>query len=538
MKSLMIKILIVIVTLLLVAPAAFAQSEKVLVILDCSSEMSKEVGSEKMIYVLKKEVMNFVSKLKSDSTVGVMVFGHTQDKCNDAELLVPFATPNPELVRNNLAPVNTFGNRGLYYAMEKGFNLIGRSGDISSIYVITSGLDQCGDRMYMVEDAYKAIGKNARITIIALDVDSRASDRLKDLTSLVDGSLNEISYPSQLSGILDNISKSLKGNLIIFLRGTDPYSPKGTIRIYDDQMKTVDSDTIENIYSSNLDSGVYNIQLTYKGKVFWKREVFVDENKPLQLMFDLDKPTGELNINFQDNEYTRIKGSLTLFDDTDTVVFEASNQAEFHMSLPAGYYTAKVKVGQEIDTFDFIEIVENKVTDFPVIFAILTGRVEIIVNNFDGVPVNASISIQDDEGNVVGETDYTSTYSIVLPPGEYFAVVTTPQGEQDSYPFYLPGGDNISVPIDIEIQMGSVLVNLLDIRGYGVFGWIKVFDSKGRSIPHFEWESIEDSQFTFDLPAGIYRIQAESDGVIRTVDSVQVNPSDETILDIIFPEAR
>ncbi|MBU1024202.1 VWA domain-containing protein [bacterium] len=538
MKRLIIKILIVIITSLLIAPAAFAQSEKILVILDCSSSMSKEIGNEKIIYVLKKEVMDFVGKLKSDATVGVMVFGHSQDKCDDAELIVPFATPNPELVRDNLAPVSTFGNRGLYYAMEKGLNLIGQSTAMSSIYVITSGLDQCGDRIYSVEDAYGKIGKNARITIVGLDVDSRDSDKLKELASLLDGAYNEISYPKQLSGILDNISKSLKGNLIIYLRGTDPDSPKGTIKIYDENMKTIDVQSIDNIYSSSLDSGIYNVQLTYKGKNYWKREVSVDENKPLQLTFDLDVPAGELNISILDNEQTSIKGSLIVFDEMKSVVFEASNQTEYHVSLPAGYYSAEVKVGQEIETFDFIEVVADGVTNFPVVFSILTGRVEIIINNFEGIPVNASVSIEDDEGNVVGETDFTSTYSLVLPPGDYVAVVTTPQGEQNSYPFYLPGGDNISVPVDIEAQMGSVLVNLLNSNGYEVFGWMKVYDSKGRAIPHFEWESIEDTSFSFDLPVGLYRIQAESDGVVRTVDNVQINESDETTVDIIFPVSQ
>lgn len=536
MKKAIILITVLAITMCLFVPIAIANTDRTLIILDCSSAMRAEVKGERMIYIAKKELIGFVERLKSDSIVGIMVFGHTDDRCDDAELIFPFGSPDSTKVRDSITPVANLGSRGLFHAMKKGMKLLAESKENPVMYVITSGNDQCGDRIYGVQDAFEEYGNNTRIVIIGLDVDSRDSDNLKELASIVNGTYKDVPNPQKLVDELAGISQSQHGNLVIYMRGGDQDVPMGTLRIYNDRAGLLEKLQIKGMHTMNLSPGTYNIELTYKGRNFWERNVEIGRDTQKQVMFKLDKKMGELKLEIVDVNSDRMKGSVVIMDEDGNIVFEGDSRSNYRFSLSSGFYSGEVNVGDFTEFFDYIEIFDNGVTDLIIPIAILPGKVEVVINNFDGIPVNASIVIEDENGNIIGESEFTSNYKTTLPPGNYTALITTSNGRQESYPFYLPEGDNLIVPVEIDAPMGAVLVYLNDTNADEVYGYLKVFDERGRAIPHFEWESIEDSHFTFDLPVGMYRIQASSGGILRTVDNVHVSEFDETIIEITFPK--
>ncbi len=536
MKKAIISITALVITISLLVPAAFAKTNRTLIILDCSSAMRREAKGERIIYIAKRELVGFVERLKSDSIVGIMVFGHSDERCDDAELIVPFGTPDSTKVRDSLTPVTTLGSRGLFHAMKEGLKLLAESGENPVMYVITSGGDQCGDRIYSVQDAYEEYDKNTRIVIIGLDVDSRDSDNLKDLASIVGGIYKDVQYPQKLVDELAQIAESQHGNLVVFMRGMDPEMPQGTLRIYNDRSGLIEKVRISGMYTLNLNPGTYDIELTYKGRNFWERGIEISRDSQEQVMFKLDQSMGELKLEILDINNERLKGAVVIMDELDTIVFEGKNNSYFRVSLPSGFYSGEVKVGEITEYFDYVEIFDDGVTDVIVPISILPGRAEVVINNFDGIPVNASVVIEDENGNVMGESEFTSNYKATLPPGNYKALITTLNGKQESYHFYMPEGDRMIVAVDIDAPMGGIVVYFNDPNGDEVYGYLKVFDERGREIPHFEWESIEDSRFSFSLPVGMYRIQASSDGVVRTIDNVHIDEFDETIVEITFPE--
>ena len=95
----------------------------------------------------------------------------------------------------------------------------------------------------------------------------------------------------------------------------------------------------------------------------------------------------------------------------------------------------------------------------------------------------------------MGEAEFTSNFKSTLPPGDYTALITLSNGKQESYPFYLPEGDYVIVAVDIDAPVGAVLVYLND----------------------------PDAN------------EASANGIVRTIDNVYVNESDETIVEIKFP---
>jgi hypothetical protein len=516
---------------------SYAQNEKILVIMDQSNGMNREVGSQKLIYSAQKELIKFIGSLNSGADVGVMVFGHTADKCLDAELIVPFGKPDAEKLRNELLKITPIGNRGLVDAIEKGFKLLGENYVPSTLYIITSGTDECGSRLYHIEEAYQKYGKDIRVVVIGLDVDTRDSDRLKEMVTSVNGTYKDAETPVQLSSIMKGIIDSASGNLLVVLQGLDPDNPKAELKVYNNLSQLVGSSAIEGYYSMDVPTGVYDLEITYKGRNYWNRQVFINEKSRKQVTFDLAQASGELRISIVDSHGERMKGNVKVFNDVNDVVYEGKGLSEYILSLPVGNYSAEVTAGSATEYYDYIEVGEDSSDDLIATVQTTVGTAEIVVNNFDGIPINASILVEDMDGNTVGKVDFSSTYLVTLAPGEYTATVTSSTGQQEITSFFIPEGDNITVDINLEAPIGSIVVYLETTNGDEVFGRIKVFDEQGRVLPHFEYESIEDSMFTFDVPVGTYRIQANAEGSMRTVDGVSVSEGEETIVHIRFTES-
>jgi hypothetical protein len=516
---------------------SYAQNEKVLVVMDQSNGMNREVGSQKLIYSAQKELIKFIGSLDSDTDVGVMVFGHTASKCLDAELIIPFGKPDAEKVRTELVKINSIGNRGLVDAIEKGLKLLAENYAPSTLYIITSGTDECGSRLYNVEEAYQKYGKDIRVVVIGLDVDLRDSDRLKEMVASVNGTYKEAQTAVELSSLMKDIVDSGNGNLLVVIQGMDPDNPKAELKVFNDLSQLVGSSSIEGYYSMNVPTGVYDLEIIYKGRNYWNRQVFINEKSRKQVTFDLAQASGELRISIVDSHGERMKGNVKVFNDVNDVVYEEKGQSEYILSLPSGNYSAEVSAGSSTEYFDFIEVGEDSTDDLVATLQTIVGTAEIVVNNMDGIPINASILVEDMDGNTVGKVDFSSTYLVTLAPGEYTATVTSSTGQQEITTFLCPEGDNITVDINLESPIGSIVVYLTTIEGDEVFGRIKVFDEQGRVLPHFEYESIEDSMFTFDVPVGTYRIQANAEDMMRTVDGVSVSEGEETTVYIKFTES-
>ena len=73
--------------LILIAASQAVYAEKYLVLLDSSDGMGEQLDGERVLYAAVKEVVKFIDKLDPQSKAGVMVFGHTPDGCEDAELV-------------------------------------------------------------------------------------------------------------------------------------------------------------------------------------------------------------------------------------------------------------------------------------------------------------------------------------------------------------------------------------------------------------------------------------------------------------------
>ena len=287
----------------------FAYAEKYLVVFDSSDGMSREIGGERLIYAASKEVTKFVDQLNTDARVGVMVFGHTDDGCEDAEIKVPFDKPDPEKVKTTLAQLAPSGKRGLIFAIEKAISVFSEGKESGVIFLVTSGWDECGGRTYEIEDALSDSKSKVMIVIIAISPDLRESDNLKDLAQTCKGNYHEVENIQSLGNLLGEAAQGTNSNLQVIMRGGDPEVPNAQFKIFDDKSQMILSRSISGFFSSDLETGTYDFQLIYEGKNFWQRQIFIRKGEQKQVVFDLDAAMGELKLEILDSNGERIKGN-------------------------------------------------------------------------------------------------------------------------------------------------------------------------------------------------------------------------------------
>ena len=532
-KNILITVFAIIVVIGLQTRSAYA--EKYLVIFDSSDGMSREVSGERLIYAASKEVVKFADQINSDSKVGVMVFGHTDNGCEDAEIKVPFDKPDPEKIKTALAQLTPTGRRGLIFALGKAINIFSEDKESGVIILVTSGWDECGGRAFEIEDILNESKPKVMIVIIAISPETRDADNLKDLAQASRGNYQEVENIQSLGSLLGETAKGTNASLQVIIHGGDPEVPNAQLRIFDDKSQMILSQTISGFFSTDLNTGTYDIQLIYQGKNFWQRQVFIRKDQQMQVEFDLDAAMGDLKLEILDQNGERVKGNVVISDSLGIVAFEGKGQSQYVVTLPQGIYSAEVTVGDQVETADGLDVLDEGTAYYPVTISLQVGTAEIVVNNGDGVPVNAAIVVQDSSGAEVAKSDFTSTFLVTLPPGDYTAIVTTSNEQQETQPFTITEGDNITVDVNVEAPMGSILIELVDENGEAVYGNIKIYDERGHIIPYFEREAVEDSEFAFDLPVGTYRVEAESDSRIQTVDGVTISEGEEKIVMITFP---
>ena len=173
--------------------------------------------------------------------------------------------------------------------------------------------------------------------------------------------------------------------------------------------------------------------------------------------------------------------------------------------------------------------------DLQINIPVLQAVLEIEVNNMQSQPINAHIQIYTTDGFLMGEAKHASSYQLSLPPDTYNVVVQVGTNRQEKSASVVEG-DQYTLDFDIDVPMGYLLIELRTDSGHEAWGVIRVYDAMGQYQRHWSIETDESPERSLELPEGTYRIEAESEGVVRTRDGVIVKGNRETRLTITFPD--
>ena len=143
----------------------FSANEKanLLIVLDGSGSMQKEINAVSKIDIVKKTLKSEISKFPKGSDLGLIAYGF-QDKssCEDVKDLLPLTPINPNDFSSSLEKVTPKGKTPLYLSLKKAVNELMMTKGESTLLVIADGQDTCGGNPC---DLIKDI-RNARIKTV------------------------------------------------------------------------------------------------------------------------------------------------------------------------------------------------------------------------------------------------------------------------------------------------------------------------------------------------------------------------------------
>ncbi|MDF1661189.1 MAG: VWA domain-containing protein [Planctomycetota bacterium] len=193
------------------SPASASDLDVVLV-LDASGSMNADVNRERKFDAARKTVRSLLLILeKRDISVGLIVFGHRNDRCDDIEVAVELGLKNRKTIEAYLQSISATGSTPLAASIEKAGAILKKRGRKEKrIIVLTDGADTCRGDPQGVARALIKLGIKLKIHVVGFDVKSFAAAELKATAAAGQGDFYAAKDAAQLLRAFQGIGTKLK----------------------------------------------------------------------------------------------------------------------------------------------------------------------------------------------------------------------------------------------------------------------------------------------------------------------------------------
>lgn len=199
----------------------FKENLNVLVILDGSGSMGKNIGSQTQMEAAKKAIVQFVGNLPKEANVGLRVYGHkgtgsSADKamsCSSSDLLYPLQTYEKDAFKQSLDQVKPAGWTPTELALaEAQKDLAGFDGETNTniVYLVSDGISTCDDDPVAAAKALYESAITPIINVIGFNVDNDGQRQLKEVAKAVEGSYQDVQDAASLQKELDQANEIAK----------------------------------------------------------------------------------------------------------------------------------------------------------------------------------------------------------------------------------------------------------------------------------------------------------------------------------------
>jgi hypothetical protein len=530
-------------TFLLAAPAAYADTEMMLLI-DASGSLASPgapgTGHSKFDEV-RIAVSDLLQTLPADVNVGLRVIGGTP--AADCYTTYLFFTPTPGVrsyIQDNLDATRPEGNRGLVQGVEDCFADIGSAYGNSDrvILVITDGGDDCGRDFSDLTYQYSYDTTVPRVVVYGLDLPMEARDDIADFVVVTGGRLIDLDSVDQLRDSIVAFANEFANNLRIHLQDSLGNAVSGDIVVWDQDTGSIVEERLDvTDYSFNIDPGTYYITARYLGQNSTSDTFTIGstDSRTVSMTFDIHRSPFTLQL--RDMFGNPLRARVTFINDMNEPILTTDVAAHHRVDLPVGTYKVEIRIGDYTQEFAGIQVGPMYDDNMELEVPVEVGTLEIEISNVYGTPLNSRIEVYDSDGTLMDEAPFSSYLYSRLPPGTY-RVRAEYEGVESEQTAYLASGDQIQVGIDLDIALGDLFIMLRTESNNDAWGWVWVYNSDGHLLERFDRERVESPDwYVTDLPVGTYRIEAEVDDIVRTMTGVEVTENEETQITLTFPDA-
>ncbi len=200
----------------------FKENLNVLVLLDASGSMRKDLGGETQMAAAKKAITNFVEGLPAEANVGLRIYGHKgtgsdADKarsCASSDLIYPIGKYNKAGFQTSLEKAQPAGWTPIQLAInEAQKDLAEFKGDQNTniIYLVSDGVSTCDDDpVAAAKQLYKS-DITPIVNVIGFNVDNEGQKQLKEVAKVTEGTYEDVQNAESLQNELDQMKEIAKG---------------------------------------------------------------------------------------------------------------------------------------------------------------------------------------------------------------------------------------------------------------------------------------------------------------------------------------
>lgn len=196
----------------------FKENLNVMVILDASGSMGKDVNGQSQMEAAKSAITNFVKGLPKNANVGLRVYGQKgsgskEDKalsCKSSELIYPISEFEAGGFEQALTKVEPAGWTPMQLALnEAQKDLASFKGDINTniVYLVSDGISTCDDDPVTAAKALYDSDITPIVNVIGFNVDNEGQKQLRAVAEATKGSYQDVQDAQGLQNELDQAKK-------------------------------------------------------------------------------------------------------------------------------------------------------------------------------------------------------------------------------------------------------------------------------------------------------------------------------------------
>lgn len=196
----------------------FKENLNVIVILDASGSMGKDMNGQTQMEVAKTAITKFVKGLPANANVGLRIYGqegsgNKADKersCKSSELIYPISKYEPQGFEKALAKANPAGWTPIQLALnEAQKDLVSFKGDKNTniIYLVSDGISTCDDDPVTAAKALYESDITPIVNVIGFNVDSEGQKQLRAVAEATNGNYQDV---RDAQGLQDELSQAKK----------------------------------------------------------------------------------------------------------------------------------------------------------------------------------------------------------------------------------------------------------------------------------------------------------------------------------------
>lgn len=196
---------------LFVYGAVYAAPRNLVLILDASNSMNKQVGTHTWIMAAKGALSELLGTLPAGINVGIIVYGHRVDKsareksCQDIQQILPLK-PFSAAVRDQMITaidkITAQGMTPLAAALIKAEGMLKNAQGKRVILLLTDGVETCGGDPLAVAKELGAMDPPIELDIVGLTVEPQVQDTLAAMAQATGGQYRDVSNAKDLFAAL------------------------------------------------------------------------------------------------------------------------------------------------------------------------------------------------------------------------------------------------------------------------------------------------------------------------------------------------